>query len=139
MAAESSDRQEIENEFGEVEEPKIDFAALSQESRQLLHVVLMLVGALGFLLIWADILPAFSLLDEITLWSHTTVVSGEEQVSHVTLLDLGLAGLILFVTVTAAKYLPSLLEIIMLQRTALTIGSRYTVTTVTNYTIIAMA
>ena len=45
--------------------------------------------------------------------------------------------MIVFSTIAAAKYLPSLLEIIMLQQTTMTAGSRYTVTTVTNYIIVA--
>jgi potassium efflux system protein len=59
------------------------------------------------LLIWAEILPAFSLLNDITLWSYNGIVAGEQQLIPVTLLDLGLAGLILFVTVAAANYMPS--------------------------------
>ena len=136
--AESSEQSEIESESGDVEEPEIDFAALSQESQQLLHAALTLLGILGLLLIWAEILPAFSLLNDVTLWSYKGVVSGEQQLIPVTLLDLGLAGLIIFVTVAAANYLPSLLEIIMLQTTALNAGSRYTVTTMTNYSIVAI-
>ena len=41
-------------------------------------------------------------------------------------------------TVIFAKFLPSLLEIIMIQRTSMNAGSRYTVTTITNYIIIAI-
>ena len=136
--AESLGQSEIESESGEVEEPEIDLVALSQESRQLLQVALMLLGILGLLLIWANILPAFGLLNDITIWSYTAVVSGEQQLIPVTLLDLGLAGLIIFVTVVFANYLPSLLEIIMLQRTALSAGSRYTVTTIASYVIVAV-
>jgi potassium efflux system protein len=100
-------------------------------------VVLVLVGIFGFVMLWADILPAFGLLNEITLWSHAALVSGEQQLIPVTLMDLGQACMIAFITVASAKYLPSLLEIIMLQQTSITAGSRYTVTTVTNYIIVA--
>jgi potassium efflux system protein len=136
--AESSGQPEIESESYDVEEPEIDFAELSHESQQLLNMALTLFGFLGLLLIWADILSAFNLLNDITLWSHMATVSGEQQLVPVTLRDLGLAGLTVFVTVVAAKHLPSLLEIIMLQQTELTAGSRYTVTTMTNYIIVAV-
>ena len=136
--AESTGRSEIESESGEGEEPEIDFAELSQESLYLLNVALLLSGILGILAIWANVLPAFNLLDEIVLWSHTAVVSGEEQFVPLTLLDFSQALLIAFITLLVAKYLPSLLEIIMLQRTSLSTGSRYTVTTITNYMIIAV-
>jgi len=99
---------------------------------------LTLLGILGLLLIWAEILPAFSLLNDITLWSFNGLVADEQQLIPFTLLDLGLAGLILFVTVAAANYMPSLLEIIMLQTTELNAGSRYTITTMTSYSILAI-
>lgn len=134
--AELSGEHGIETEAGEVE-PDIDFVALSDESRHLLNVVLVLLGILGFAMIWADVLPAFGLLNEITLWNHTSLISGEQQLIPVTLLDLGRAFMIAFTTIAAAKYLPSLLEIIMLQQTTMTAGSRYTVTTITNYLIVA--
>lgn len=135
--AELSGEHGIESESSEVEEPEIDFVTLSQESRHLLNVALVLFGIFGFVMIWVDVFPAFGLLNEITLWHHTVLVSGEQQLIPVTLMDLGRAGMIAFITVTAAKYLPSLLEIIMLQQTKMTAGSRYTVTTVTNYIIVA--
>ncbi|MCK5477369.1 MAG: mechanosensitive ion channel, partial [Methylococcales bacterium] len=135
--AELSGEHGIESESGEVEEPEVDFVTLSQESRHLLNVALVLFGIFGFVMIWVDVFPAFGLLNEITLWHHTVLVSGEQQLIPVTLMDLGRAGMIAFITVTAAKYLPSLLEIIMLQQTAMTAGSRYTVTTMTNYIIVA--
>ena len=135
--AELSGEHEIESESSEVEEPEIDFVALSEESRHLINMALVLLGIFGFVMIWVDVFPAFGLLNEITLWNHTVLVSGEQQLIPVTLLDLGRAGLVVFTTVAAAKYLPSLLEIIMLQQTSMTAGSRYTVTTVTNYIIVA--
>lgn len=133
-----SEQPEVNREVNEVEEPEIDFAELSQESLYLLNVTLVILGLVGVLGIWAEILPAFNMLDEITLWSQFELVSGEKRLVPVTLLDLGLALLIVFATFFTTKYLPSLLEIIMLQRTTLTAGSRYTVKTVTNYTILAV-
>lgn len=135
--AELSGEHIVDSDAAEVEEPEIDFVALSQESRHLLNVALVLFGIFGFVMIWVDVFPAFGLLDEITLWNQTSMVSGEQQLIPVTLLDLGRACMIAFITVASAKYLPSLLEIIMLQQTSITAGSRYTVTTVTNYIIVA--
>jgi len=137
-AKEDSQSGEVESEFSDLVEPEVDFMALSKESRQLINAALILLGFFGLLLIWADVLPAFSLLDDITLWHYTNMVAGEKQLIAITLLDLSKAATIAFITIAASKYLPSLLEIIMLQRTSLVTGSRYTVTTITNYTIIAV-
>ena len=135
--AELSGEHGIESDSAELEEAEIDFVALSEESRHLINVALVLFGIFGFVMIWVDVFPAFGLLNEITLWNHTALVSGEQQIIPVTLMDLGRACLVAFITVASAKYLPSLLEIIMLQQTKMTAGSRYTVTTVTNYIIVA--
>ncbi len=136
--AELSGRPEMESESVEVEEPQINIAALSRETLHLLHMSLLLIAVFGFLIIWGEVLPAFSWLNGITVWSHMASVSGEQQLVPVTLLDLARAILIAFITLFIAKYLPSLLEIIMLQRTSLSAGSRYTVTTLTNYIIVAI-
>ena len=71
--AELTGEHGIESDSVEVEEPEIDFVALSQESRHLINVALVLSGILGFVMIWADVLPAFGLLNEITLWNHSVI------------------------------------------------------------------
>ncbi|MGR8999495.1 MAG: mechanosensitive ion channel domain-containing protein [Gammaproteobacteria bacterium] len=136
--AESAGHAELESEYGEVEKPEINFATLSEESLFLLKMSLILVGVLGFIAIWQKILPALSFLDNVALWSHMALVSGVQQPVPVTLLDVAVAVLIAFITYMVAKHLPSLLEIIMLQQTSLSAGSRYTVTTVTNYIVVAI-
>ena len=136
--AEASGQAEIENEPTELEEPEVDLVALSQESRYLLDVTMAILGMLGLLAIWAQVLPAFNLLNDVVLWKHMALVSGEQQLVPVTLMNIAEVILIVFVTSVAATNLPSLLEIIMLQQTPLTAGSRYTVTTITNYVIIAV-
>ena len=128
---------ELESETGKIEESEIDFAALSKESLFLLKVAINFAGIVGVLWIWAAIMPALSFLDEKVIWSSMTLVSGEQELIPVTLLDLIQALLILFVTFFVAAYLPSLLEIIMLQLTSQNAGNRYTVITITNYIILA--
>ncbi|OQK18093.1 hypothetical protein AU255_09670 [Methyloprofundus sedimenti] len=134
----SNHRQEPESEEGEIEEPEVDLPSLSEQGQHLLKIALIVIGVLGLLMIWSDVLPAFTLLEEIKLWNHATIIAGEQQIMPVTLLDLSMACLILFVTIVASRNLPSLLEIIMLQASTMTAGSRYTVTTITNYIIFAL-
>jgi potassium efflux system protein len=118
------------------DEPEIDLVAMSEESHKLLNTVLVIIGIIGFWLIWSDVLPAFHILDEVTLWHHTVVVAGEESLAPVTLASLGLAILIAVVTVVAMKRFPALLEILLLQRVRMTTGSRYAITTLTTYAIV---
>jgi potassium-dependent mechanosensitive channel len=51
---------------------------------------------------------------------------------------LGLAMLLVIITVVAAKNLPGLLELVFLQRLSLEPSSRYTITTLAQYTIVAI-
>ena len=120
------------------DEPEIDLVAMSEESRKLLNTVLVIIGIIGFWLIWSDLLPAFNILNEVTLWHHAVIVAGEQSMAPVTLADIGLAMLIAIVTVVAMKRFPALLEILLLQRVRMTAGSRYTITTLTTYAIVGV-
>jgi len=129
---------EIEGITLEVEEPEIDLMALREESRKLLNTVLVIIGVVGFWLIWSELLPAFGILNEVTLWHHTIVDAGEEMLAPITLADIGQAILIAIATFVAMKRLPALLEIVLLQRFIMTSGARYTVTALTTYAIVAL-
>ena len=84
-----------------------------------------------------SVLPALGILDQITLWSQIETVNGEPTAVPVTLATLGKALLIAILTIVAAKNLPSLLEIILLQRLEITSGSRLAVSTLARYGIAA--
>jgi len=98
----------------------------------------VIIGIVGTWLIWSEILPAFSVLDEVVLWHHTVVVDAEQAIAPVTLADIGLAILIAIVSYVAMKRFPALLEIVLLQRVNMTSGARYTVTTLTTYVIVGI-
>ena len=129
---------ELEGVSVPVEEPEIDLVALSEESRKLLSMVLVIVGFFGFWLVWSDIMPALNVLDEVTLWHKPGIVAGEEAIVPVSLGDLAMALFIGFLTWIAMKRLPPLLEILLLQRVNMTSGSRYTASTLTTYAIVGI-
>ena len=122
----------------QVEEPEIDLVALSEDTRKLLNLMLVIVGFFGFWLVWSDIMPAFNVLHEVTLWHKPGIVAGEETLVPVSLADVGIALLIAFITVIAMKRLPPLLEILLLQRVNMTSGSRYTAKTLYTYAIVGV-
>jgi len=121
-----------------VEEPEIDYGALSEETKKLIGSTLVLLGLLGLWLIWSDMLPAFRILDEFSLWRYSSVVDGVETLVPVTLGDAILGFLIIAVGIVAARQLPALMEIVLLTRLRLSAGSRYTITKLTQYTIVAV-
>jgi potassium efflux system protein len=97
----------------------------------------MVIGVIGLGWLWSEVLPAFTFLEDITLWHHVSTEAGQIESLPVTLADLGLAIVIAIVTYIAAKRLPALLEIILLQ-VSTPAGSRYTITTLTNYAIVLL-
>ncbi|MCZ6559532.1 MAG: mechanosensitive ion channel [Gammaproteobacteria bacterium] len=143
--AQRAAKESAENESapGEVdplqfEEPEIDFGALSDDTTKLIRTALVLVAAVGLWVIWSPVLPAFGILDTISLWQYSTVVDGVEKLASVTLKDLILGLLTILIIIAGARRLPALLEIVLLARLNITAGSRYAITTLTQYAIIAI-
>ncbi len=136
--ADSATRAGDEAIAPEVEEPEVDLAALSDASRKLLNASIVFSGVVGLLMIWSEVFPAFRILENINLWHHRVTVDGEQRVLPVTLADIGMALIYAGVTILLAKQLPAVLEIILLRRSQMSAGGRYTVTTLTNYAVITL-
>ena len=122
----------------EIEEPEVDLAALDADSRKLLNTAILFAGVIGLWLIWSRVLPAFGILDDISLWSRIAVVDGVESVVPVTLADLALAFIVGIITAAATQGLPAFMEFILLQRISITAGGRYTAKTLLRYVIVGI-
>jgi potassium efflux system protein len=130
------------------EELELDVAAVSAQSRRLVRSVAVFAAIVGILLIWADVLPAFRILNNVVLWSGTSTVTktggggtpGEATAAvtygAITLADLGISLIILIFTFLVSRNIPGLLEITILQRLPFTPGARYATTTLVRYTIV---
>ena len=121
-----------------VEEPEIDFGALSEDTKVLINAALAVVSVFGMWAIWSNVLPAFRILDEISLWSYSSTVNSTTQLVPVTFGDLGTGMLILVLGTIAAQRLPALMEIALFARFNITAGSRYAISKLTQYSIIAI-
>jgi len=113
-------------------EQNVDLAAINAQTRHLVEYSLAVTGFLGIWLVWVDVLPALWILDRIALWQTS------EQAQPVSLADLGLAVLIAATMLIAAKNIPGLLEMAVLQHLPLDAGFRYTVGTVSRYLIVVI-
>jgi potassium efflux system protein len=140
-AAEEADQNEESGTTaaGTDELEAVDYASLDEQTRRLINTLLFIGGAVTMWAIWANVLPAFAIFEEVALWHQKGVVDGEERIIPVTLADIGLVLVIVFVATLAVKNLPALLEILLLSRLSLSPGSRYAVTTMTGYLITAVA
>jgi potassium efflux system protein len=123
------------------ESTPLDADVVDTHSRRLLRAFVSLAGLLGAWFIWVDVLPALKMLREVELWSHVVTVIGDAdgktaQIVRevpVTLADLALAVILLVVTVLAARNIPGVLEISVLQRLDVQPASRYAVATVARH------
>jgi len=122
----------------ELEEQKVDFEELGSDSRFLLKTAVLFAGLFWLWLIWAPVIPALGVLDDIILWTKSSVVNGEVVQMPVTLVNIILAIFAGFATGVLTKGLPSLVELVLLHSTNLTTGGRYTANTLLRYTIIGI-
>jgi len=117
--------------------PEMDLADISQQSSSLLRVMVFVLALTGLLFLWADVIPALQLFNDITLWTIATDLDGGDPLP-ITLADVLLAVLIAAGTVIAAKNLPGTLEVTILSRMHLQPGSGYAITTITTYVVVLL-
>ena len=111
------------------EEPELNLFTMSIQTRQLIQAALAVAMIVGLWFIWVDVLPALGILKRIVLW-HV----GEPAVAT-SLADLCVAGVMVLMTVIAARNIPGVLEMMILQRLPLAYGSRYAITALARYVI----
>ncbi len=115
-----------------------DVHKVHQQTRKLVKYLMAVVLLAGLWTIWADVSPALGVLRSVELWNHTVTISGDggvEKVVPVTLADLLLAVGVGLLTVAAARNIPGMLEMAVLQRLHWDAGSRYAFTAVSQYII----
>lgn len=117
--------------------PEMDLADISQQSSSLLRVMVFVLALAGLLFLWADVIPALQLFNNITLWTIATDLDGSDPLP-ITLADALLAVLIAAGTVIAARNLPGTLEVTLLSRMHLQPGSGYAITTITTYVVVLL-
>ena len=108
-------------------EATVDLAEVSQQTRKLIHVALVVLGFAGAYVIWKDLVPALRFLNRFSVG-----LSG----NGVSLTDLLFAIACLAITIAAARNIPGLLELTVLQPLPLDTGVRYAITTVVRYLIV---
>jgi potassium efflux system protein len=122
-----------------VEIPEVDFNALSEQAKRLVRFGYLFAAVVGSWMIWGDLLPALDFLTEITLPITThLMVDGVSTEMPLSLKNLLVGLVVLVVTLLAAKNLPGVLEITLLQRLPLDAGARYALTTLIQYLIVGI-
>jgi potassium efflux system protein len=112
---------------------EIDLEKIDNHTHRLLHSTMMLALVVGLCVIWIDVLPALRFFNQITLWSDPGIDPAHPIT--VTLENLLEAAIVAVMTIVAASNLPSLLEIVLLERLPLDNGVRYALSAVARYFI----
>lgn len=115
----------------------MDVQTMNAQVRALLNLALGVMVVGGLYLIWGDTFSALKVLNRITLWStsQTGADGATAVVQAITLGSLGLALVALALTLGAARNVPGLLEVLVLQRQGVDAGTRYAATLLSRYTI----
>lgn len=134
-AAEASGDPGTLSEPSKEELAVINLAVVGAQSKQMLSAFAFVAVIAGAWLIWADVLPALHILENIPLWHYTAAAadgSGPERVA-VTLGGLFASLAILLAMLLANRNLPGLLEVSVLQRLNMGPGERYAVKAILRY------
>jgi len=87
-------------------------------------------------IIWDDAGPALNAIDNIKFWQETTIINGEAVDESLSLLDIGIAIMVLVLAVAASRNIPGLIEVVALRYTSVDAGTRYAAVTITRYVIL---
>jgi potassium-dependent mechanosensitive channel len=127
--------------------PERDLATINIQTRRLVEYTLAVACALAVWCAWIDVLPALGSINA-KVWGTSVIVSEEvntprggktleshEELRDIRLAHLLLAAIVLATTVIAAKNIPGLLEMAVLQHLPFDAGARYAVATVCRYVL----
>jgi potassium efflux system protein len=121
-----------------LDEHQIDIPKINAQTIRLLNVFIGFSLILGLGMIWKNILPAFSFLDQIVLWQHLVVTENEKVMQSITLTNLLLTGLYVFIVVVAVRNFSGVMELLLFRRLDIEAGSRYAVNQLAKYTLVSI-
>ncbi len=122
----------------ELDTKMVDVDAASGQTLLLLRIAATTGVFATLWAVWGDVLPALAVLERVELAAPTLDTDGGVIVPAVTLWSLLLAGFLGALTVIAARNLPAVLELAILQRFPIDAGTRYAIVTLTRYVVIAI-
>src|SRR5262249_18395858 len=118
------------------------------QTSRLLYTSAAVALLIGLWVLWADLVPALGVLNDVKLWNTTetqtvqiTAADGaqqahtEQRVVPITLGSLLVALLLLFMTFVLVRNLPGLLEISLFRRWETGPGERYAIASIAKYAI----
>ena len=122
---------------------------VGEQTRRLINTTAAVAALAGIWMVWVDVLPALEFLDRWPVWSVSITetipaesIDGEPRTIQrdqpITIADLGKCLLIVILTMTAARNIPGVLEIGLLQNLPFQPSIRYAISTLTRYAILVI-
>lgn len=121
-----------------LEIPELKLEQINQQSLRLGRLGLMILFSVLIYLVWSDLISAASYLESITLWEYNSGTADNPLMVPLSAGDLLGALIIAGLTITLARNIPGLLEILVLSRMELRQGSSYAITTLLSYLIVSI-
>lgn len=121
-----------------VDEQLIDIPKINAQTIRLLNVFIGFSVFVGFWVIWKNILPAFSFMERIVLWQHLVKIDNQESYQPITLANLMLAGLYVFISVVSVRNFSGVMELLVFRHVSIETGGRYAVNQLATYFLIAV-
>lgn len=121
-----------------IDEQQIDIPKINAQTIKILNVFIGFSLIIGFWVIWKNILPAFSFLEQIVLWQHLVNTDGQEGYQPVTMVNLLLAGLYSFIIIVSVLNLSGVMELLLFSRLPIETGGRYAVNQLSKYLLITI-
>ena len=134
-AAESS--ADAGSDIADVPPPRVDIAALGEQTRSLLDLLVTALLLVGLWWLWKDALPNLSVVGDYALWTVTDTVDGKQVVRHLTVNRLVLALIATVVTAVVVRNIGALLDIALLQRFDMQADATYAIKVIARYAFAA--
>lgn len=120
-------------------ESTVQLSDINLQTHKLLGMAVCGALLIGCSVIWAEVLPAFEIVDSVQLWPHPFTIVDPDSISPkeyaLNLGELTVAVCIALVTAAAARNVPGVMEIAVLRHLKLASGARYAIDALTQYAI----
>jgi len=114
----------------------VDLQTISAQGSMILKTVITVIFVTLLWLTLGWTLPTLEILDSVTLWSTTSQSAGGEVIDSISLKQLLFALAALIITLIAARNLPGLLELLILNYLPLAHGTSFAISTLLKYSLI---
>lgn len=117
----------------------LDIPAINAQTLRILNVVILLGLFVSCWMVWQNIVPAFSFLNQVELWQTTELVDNQPVSQPITLTNLIFAGLLIFIAFITMRNLAGVIELVVFRHISIEPGSRYAIIQLSKYVILSMA